>query len=359
MKNRLLFLVLSLVVSFLNARDAKYVFYFIGDGMGLNQINVTEMYLSEKNGRIGITPLTFTSFPSVGYATTYSATNSVTDSSAGGTALATGVKTYNGAIGVDVNKNSIESIAEIAKKNGKKVGIVTSVSIDHATPASFYAHQEKRSMYYEIAKDLVKADFDFFGGSGFLKPNKEKAPNIYSVINKAGYTIIKGKKEYNEKRDLANKIVMIQENINESKSLSYAIDRKEGDLTLPEITKSAIDFLDKKSNDGFFLMVEGGKIDWANHANDGATMINEIIDFDNAIKIAFDFYKKHPKETLIVVTADHETGGLSLGTGSYELNLKIIQNQKVSIDSLSNDITNLRKTKKENIQWEDIKKIIE
>ena len=135
----LLFLVLLALSA--HAQRAKYVFFFIGDGMGLNQVNTTEMYLGEQNGRIGTQPLTFASFPVAGMATTYSATNSITDSAAGGTALATGSKTYNGAIGVDPDKQTLTSVAEQAKRAGRKVGVTTSVSIDHATPASFYAHQ--------------------------------------------------------------------------------------------------------------------------------------------------------------------------------------------------------------------------
>ena len=154
----LLFFVLLAGMTY--AQQAKYVFYFIGDGMGVNQVNGTEMYLAEQEGRIGVTPLLFTQFPAVGVATTFSTTNSVTDSSAAGTALATGVKTYNGAIGMDDEKNVIQSVAEKAKKAGKKVGVTTSVSVDHATPAAFYAHQPNRSMYYEIALDLPKAGFD-------------------------------------------------------------------------------------------------------------------------------------------------------------------------------------------------------
>lgn len=126
------------------AQQAKYVFYFIGDGMGVNQVNGTEMYLAEQEGRIGVKPLLFTSFPVASMATTFSATNSVTDSSAAGTALATGAKTYNGAIGMDDNKSVLQSVAERAKKSGKKVGVTTSVSVDHATPAAFYAHQPDR-----------------------------------------------------------------------------------------------------------------------------------------------------------------------------------------------------------------------
>ena len=162
-------------------KKAKYVFYFIGDGMGVNQVNGTEMYLAEKEGRIGLKPLNFTQFPVVNVATTYSKYNSVTCSAAAGTALATGSKTKNGTIGMDsLHKEPLYSVAVEAKNAGKKVGITTSVSVDHATPAAFYAHQPNRSMYYEIGTDLPKAGFDFYAGAGFLRPDN----NLNCTIGK-------------------------------------------------------------------------------------------------------------------------------------------------------------------------------
>lgn len=355
----MLFMLLAVVAQ---AQQAKYVFYFIGDGMGLNQVNTTEMYLGEKQGRIGIEPLCFASFPVAGMATTFSASNSITDSSAGGTALATGVKTYNGAIGVDANKERVMSVAERAKRAGKKVGVTTSVSIDHATPAAFYGHQPDRSMYYEIALQLPEAGFDFYAGSGFLKPartfDKKDAPSIYPIFEQAGYTIARGLDEYKTKADGAGKMILMQKEGANSSSLPYAIDRREGDLTLAQITESAIDFLSRDNKKGFFLMVEGGKIDWACHSNDPATMVKEVIDMDNAVRVAYEFYKKHPKETLIVITADHETGGLALGNSNYTLNLKSLDCQKQSVDLLSRALTDLRKSKGNKATWEDVKALL-
>ncbi|MBR6433435.1 MAG: alkaline phosphatase [Bacteroides sp.] len=343
------------------AQQAKYVFYFIGDGMGVNQVNGTEMYLAELEGRIGIKPLLFTTFPVAGMATTFSATNSVTDSSAAGTALSTGEKTYNGAIGMDDNKNVLQTVAERAKKAGKKVGVTTSVSVDHATPAAFYAHQPNRSMYYEIALDLPKAGFDFYAGGGFLKPtttaDKKEAPSIFPIFEENGYTIARGLDEYKSKAAKADKMILIQKEGAEPSCLPYAIDRKEGDLTLAEITESAISFLTKGKDKGFFLMVEGGKIDWACHSNDPATTFNEVVDMDNAVRVAYEFYKKHPKETLIVITADHETGGLGLGTAKYELQLKSLVNQKESQEVLSRSITDLRKMNRP-VSWEEVKSLL-
>lgn len=363
MKKCFVALMFLLAVCQLNAQQAKYVFYFIGDGMGLNQVNTTEMFLAELEGRIGIKPLLFPSFPVASHANSHSASSSVTDSAAAGTALASGVKTYNGAMGVDVDKNPIQSFAERAKKAGKRVGITTSVSIDHATPGSHYSHEPARSMYYEIALWLPKSNFDFFGGSGFQKPTKtydgKDAPSIFPIFEEAGYTLARGVNEYKAKRGDAKKMILMEKADAEQTSLRYAIDRQPGDLTLKEVTESAIDFLMKEdAKKGFFLMVEGGKIDYAGHANDAATMAYELEDMDNAVKVAYEFYQKHPKETLIVVTADHETGGLSMGrsSGGYALNLKALSYQKQSGDVLSKYITDLRKQGK--VTWEDVKALL-
>lgn len=361
MKRMTYALLLLFVVSMAHAQKAKYVFYFIGDGMGVNQVNATEMYLAEQEGRIGVKPLLFTSFPVASMATTYSVTNSVTDSSAGGTALATGAKTYNGAIGVDADKNPLKSVAERAKKSGRRVGVSTSVSVDHATPAAFYAHQPNRSWYYEIALEIPTTGFDFYAGAGFLKPEKNKdgakVPHVIPIIEEAGYTVARGIEEYKQKASAANKMVLIQKEGAAADALPYAIDRQEGDMTLAEIVESGIDFLTKGNNKGFFLMVEGGKIDWSAHGNDAATTFEEVVDLDNAVKVAYEFYKKHPKETLIVITADHETGGLGMGyNGKYELHLNNLSYQKQSQDLLSRAVTDLRRNP--NATWEDAKALL-
>lgn len=349
-----------MLASLMQAQQAKYVFYFIGDGMGVNHVNGTEMYLGELEGNIQAKPLLFATFPVTGMATTYSLTNSITDSAAGGTALSTGSKTYNGALGVDIDGNPLVSIAERAKKSGYRVGVTTSVSVDHATPGAFYAHQANRSYYYEVALDLTKSGFDFFAGSGFLKPHtnkdKQEVPEILPIIEEAGYTVARGVEEYRAKAATAKKMLLIQQEGADPASLPYAIDQKEGDLTLKQITESAVDFLTKGSSKGFFLMVEGGKIDWACHANDGATAFKEVIDMNEAVKVAYEFYKKHPKETLIVITADHETGGLALGNSDYTLNLKVLASQQQSLDGLSRSITDLRKD--ENASWEKAKALL-
>ncbi|KAA6350072.1 Alkaline phosphatase [termite gut metagenome] len=362
MKRFINLLFFFLLVSVLFAQGkAKYVFFFIGDGMGMSQVNGTEMYLAEKAGYMGVQPLQFTQFPVAGMVTTFSVRNSVTDSAAAGTALATGSKTVNGAVGLDEQGNRLTSIAEKAKKAGQKVGIVTSVSIDHATPAAFYAHQSGRNMAYEISLDLIEAGFDFYAGSGFLRPDKtytnQSAPDMFGLFEASGYTVAKGYNDFKNKSSKGGKIILIQEEGEVVDALPYAIDRKADDLTLTQITEGAIASLSKNAPRGFFLMVEGGKIDWACHDNDVATAFNEVVDMDNAIKVAYEFYKKHPKETLIIVTADHETGGIYLGTGKYEMNLKVLSCQKYSREALSDHIKDLRKSKPQ-VSWEDMKALL-
>lgn len=356
---------LMLAVSYSFAQKAKYVFYFIGDGMGVNQVQGTELYQAELQGRIGIEPLLFTQFPYFTVATTYSATNGVTDSAASGTALATGNKSKNGTLGMlKDHETNVNSIAVWAKDAGCRVGIATSVSVDHATPASFYAHVPYRKMYYEIGKDLYSAGFDFYAGSDFKNPtdkNNPKSECLYDMAAKNGYTIARGYNDYLKKSAKADKMILLQtEEASKADraSIPYAIDRKEGDLTLEQITTSAIDFMSKDLEKGFFLMIEGGKIDWACHANDAATAFHEIQDFDNAIKVAYEFYKKHPDETLIVITADHETGGFVLGTGKYELNLKVLSNQKVSEAGFTQIIRGMRKQYNNDVPWEAVKKAL-
>lgn len=342
------------------AKKAKYVFYFIGDGMGVNQVNGTEMYRAEKEGRIGIDPLNFTQFPVINFVTTYSVYNSVTCSSAAGTALATGYKTKNGTVGMDKEqKQPLYSVATKAKERGMKVGVATNNSIDHATPACFYAHQPSRNMAYEIATDLPKAGFDYYAGAGFVKPQKDKnTPNIYTLFDQAGYTIAKGYEDFQEKSKTADKIIFMQKDGCDMNSLPYAIDRRPGDMTLEEITQGAIDFLSKDNKNGFFVMIECGLIDWACHSNDAAAAFNEVIDFQKSIQKAIDFYRQHPDETLIVVTADHETGGIGLGTGKYELNLKALENQKVSKSGLSKKISALREGDSHPVSWEEVKQVL-
>lgn len=340
---------------------AKYVFYFIGDGMGVNQVIGTEMYLAELEGRIGTKSLSFTSFPVRNYVTTYSGTNAVTCSAAAGTALATGTKTQNGRIGMRQDCSFLYSIAWRAKQAGKAVGVTTSVAINHATPAVFYAHQPDRQMYYEIGTDAAKAGFDFYGGAGWkqvFSPHDSSEIDLYSLLRDSGYVIIDHRQDFQALSTGAGKVVYVQpEDCVNPSSLPTAIDRKEGDLTLADITGKAIQFLSAQNEAGFFLMVEGGIIDWLCHANDGAAAFREVVDFSEAIQVALDFYKAHPDETLIIVTADHETGGLALGNGPYELNLKLLANQKSSIIGLTQKLKQLKKSKGKNLTYPDLQEL--
>ena len=317
-----------------NAPEAqpKYVFYFIGDGMGLAHVSLAEAFLSAQEGKISNASLNFSTFPVIGLATTFSDSNYITDSSAAGTALSTGEKTTNGMLGVRSDGSPLKSISYAIHDAGYKVGITSSVTIDHATPAAFYASASSRSSYYDIALQLTKTDFEFFGGGGFLQPTGKEndLPNIYEEVKAAGYTIARGLNSYQTTKQGASKVFYTQAEGLES-DLPYAIDRKEGDLSLAKVVEAAIDFLDNPK--GFFLMSEGGKIDWAAHSNDAKTDILETLDFAEAIAVALEFYKKHPNETLIVVTADHETGGLSLAeTGGYNMYFDKLAPQTNSID---------------------------
>ena len=347
--------------------QAKYVFYFIGDGMGTNQVLGAEMYRSAVQGNpLGRVQTLMTTFPYSGHASTYSKSNGITDSAAAGTCLATGKKTKNGMLGMNEDTVHVTTIAEKLKDKGWGVGIMTTVAIDHATPAAFYAHVEKRNKYYKIGEQLARSDFDFFGGAGFHHPqgkHDDKRVNLYRNAEKAGYTIAHGYEEAQKIVESSEvkveRLILVQETDDQGAkhgdNLPYAIDRKEGDLTLAQIVSTAIPFLDKRY-DRFFMMVEGGMIDYACHGDDAATAFGETWDMDEAMRVAYEFYKAHPEETLIIVTADHETGGLALGNSDYTLHLDLLQNQKCSAWALSDMFTQLFKANKKPA-WEEVKKI--
>lgn len=340
-------------------KSPKYVFYFIADGMGVNQVAGTEMYLAEIEGRIGYEELCFSSFPFSGLSHTFSSSSGITDSAAAGTALSTGKKTSNGILGMLPDRQTpINSISYLAKEKGRGVGICTTVSVDHATPAAFYANNLSRNNYYDIGVQMIATDFDFFSGSDLLQvmpKDNEEGENLYDMAKNAGYSIARGYDDYLEKAPNSDKMIVLQTiEGNSTGSLKYSIDQKEGDLTLKDITRAAIDFLMKEPKKGFFLMIEGGKIDHACHGNDAATCIKEIIDMDEAIKVAYEFYLKNKKETLIVVTADHETGGFGLGIGETRLNLKVLQHQKMSEDAFTRHLQILSNNYKRSLSWEEI-----
>ena len=326
--NKLLLLaaVAIMSVSCTAEKKAKYVFYFIGDGMGFSHISLAEGYKATVEGKVGNEPLCFTQFPVMGMATSYSANRYITCSSAAGTALATGFKTDNGMLGVTPDTSELTAISYKIHNAGFPVGVTTSVTIDHATPGAFYANSAARSDYYNIGEQLAVSDFEFFGGGGFYgaKDKRESEKSLYDLASENGYVIAYGVEEYAKAKDGAEKMILFQQKDKRDNDLPYAVERTDDDLTLPQVVESAIDFLENEK--GFFLMVEGGKIDWAAHANDLAGTVFEMLDFDEAIAVAYEFYKKHPDETLIVVTADHETGGVTLGRKKgYVYDLSVVE----------------------------------
>ena len=330
----------------------KYVFLFIGDGMSTPQRMIAEEFSRLANrGELVINHMD-------NHATTrtVSANAIITDSAAAATAIACGTKTYNGAIGVDSNKQRIESVAEVAKKAGKKVGIITSVTLNHATPAGFYGHQPGRNLYYMIGLDLIASDFDFFGGGGISDFNHTKNPNykgnIYDLAKEKGYTVAIGKDEIRALDKSTKKVIAASSLYH---PMVKAIDQKDGDLTLAEITALGIEKLDNPN--GFFMMIEGGQIDWDGHANRSAENLREVLAFDDAVKVALEFAKNHPDETLVVVTGDHETGGMAMGLSGTALRLDRLGNQKCSSDVFAG-ILKKEKENNANYSLETVKELI-
>jgi alkaline phosphatase len=314
-------------------KPAKYVFLFIGDGMGIPQMNAAEHYLAASSGKkSGSQKLSFSDFPAQAFTTTYANDRFITGSAAAATAMATGYKTNIGVISMDPGKTrSYKTIAEMAKEAGMKVGIISSVSIDHATPASFYAHQPSRNLYYQIDLDLADSGFDFFGGGGMRQKGREEGQaDAYDVAAQKGYKIVRNRNDFLTLQPGVGKVLASNEVLKGGDSLPYELDRADDDISLADYTSKAIELLD--NDNGFFMMVEGGKIDWACHANDAAPAIYDTLAFDDAVKEALDFYAQHPDETLIVVTGDHECGGMTLGFAGtkYETSFDLISKQKKS-----------------------------
>ena len=303
--------------------QAKYVFMFIGDGMGLQQVSATEVYLgsigSGGNKKPAIEKLNFTKFRDQGMITTYSSNSFITDSAPAATSLATGYKTDNGVVGLDPSKTKkFATIAEMAKAKGLKVGIISSVSINHATPASFYAHAPSRGDYYGIGMQLIGSGVDYFGGGGFNEANgKEKnKKSLYDIAGEKGISVLRDRDSIMKLKPSAKRVFAVNPVLDEDSAMPYEIDRTSSELSLAEFTRKGIELLDNPK--GFFMQVEGGKIDWTCHANDAMTSIKDVLAFDSAIKEALAFAKKHPKDTLIVVVGDHETGGMGLGFAGTE-----------------------------------------
>ncbi|MBN2772705.1 MAG: alkaline phosphatase [Prolixibacteraceae bacterium] len=278
----------------------KNVVLMIGDGMGVAQVFAG---LTANKGHLFLD-----NFRWIGFSKTQSADNYITDSAAGGTALSSGIKTFNGAIGVDLDTVPVKTILEEAEEKGLATGLVSTSAITHATPASFIAHQASRNYYEAIAADFLKTDIDVFIGGGYNHFAKRMdGRNLIDELQEKGYKVLQ---DINEIKKVKNgKLAGLVAPIHAGRL------NLRGDL-LPVATNTALNIL-KKDEDGFFLMVEGSQIDWGAHANDTEYIIEDMLDFDRSIGEVLDFASKDG-ETLIVVTADHETGGMAITGGSMD-----------------------------------------
>lgn len=282
----------------------KNVILMVGDGMGIAQITAI-MYSKKKE-------LALESFPVTGLHKNTSADDLITDSAAGATAFACGKKTYNGAIAVDTRKRPMKTLLEEAEAKGLATGLLATSTITHATPASFIAHQPSRKMEEDIAADFLKTDVDLFigGGKRFFTRRKKDERNLVEELRNKGYTV----SDYFEedfkdlKMDPVNPLAYFTAD-------EAPLPASEGRDYLAPAAKEATQFLKQRSEKGFFMVVEGSQIDWGGHANNAGYIISEGLDFDKAIQAVLDFAKKDG-ETLVVVTADHETGGFAIQKGS-------------------------------------------
>jgi Alkaline phosphatase len=300
----LAFLTFAVVSATMNAQPkVKNVIFMIGDGMGLSQVYAAQ---TEKGETLTMFQLSYT-----GLVSTHSADRYITDSAAAGTALSSGVKTNNGIIGITPDSlHHTVSVMEIAKQNGMATGIGVTCTVTHATPAAYYAHQISRSMDEEIASDLLASGIDICigGGRKFFEDRKDKK-NLSALFQEKGYSVVYSMED--AKKTVNPRIIglLAEENL-------PTMSQNRGDM-LPETTSLIIDRLNENNDKGFFIMIEGSQIDWAGHANDKQYTINETLDFDNAVKVAVDFAEKDGN-TLVIVTADHETGGMTLVGGDHE-----------------------------------------
>lgn len=325
----------------------KYVFLFIGDGMSYPQIQATSDYLgaieqdSESEILSGPKALTMQTFPVAGSATIFDSTSFCPDSASTATSISTGHKTYSGSINVDeAGTVSYETIAEkLKEQKDYKIGVISSVNLNHATPAAFYAHQVSRNSYYDIAIEMVNSNFDYFAGGALLSPTgaKEDQEDIYTVAENAGYKVVKTQADAEALTAEDGKAIVIAETLADSDSISYENDRADEEWALADYVNKGIEVLD--NDNGFFMMVEGGKIDWACHANDAGSTVSDTIALDAAVAEAVEFYNEHPEETLIVVTGDHETGGLTIGYAGtdYDTFLTNLSSQKISYAKYDSD----------------------
>ena len=309
----------------------KYVFMFIGDGMSSPQINSAQVFNGcNEPGLVDLQELTFTQFPVVGIQYTQDATSFAPDSASTATSLSSGFKTHSGVIGMGIDKvTKGTTIAEMLRDKGWKIGIVSTVTINHATPAAYYAHVASRNDYYEIGLQMAASGFDYFGGGSVNQAdNGEKT--IYQVLEDNGYLVTNDRDTILSLNSDSGKVYAYSPVLQDDGAMPYAIDAEDDQLQLKDFVRKGIDVLDNET--GFFMMVESGKIDWAGHANDALANIYDTLAFDEAIQVAVEFAKQHPEETLIVVTGDHETGGMTIGYAAtgYDTAFDILRNQKCS-----------------------------
>lgn len=345
-----------------SAKKPKYIFLFIGDGMSHTQVNAAQVYKGSlaNQDKVELEKLGFTQFPVIGNVTTQDSTSFAPDSASTATSIAGGVKTHSGVIGLAADKKTkTETIAEKLKDEGYKIGIVSSVTLNHATPAAFYAHTESRDNYYDIALQMADSNFDYFAGGelGSATGEDENKKSAYEILEEKGYKVTNNKDEILSLDSNSEKVYAINPQLQDSGAMQYHIDADEDSIVLKDLVKKGIDVLD--DDNGFFMAVESGKVDWAGHANDAMANIGEVVALDEAIQEAINFYNEHPDETLILVTGDHETGGMSIGqaTTGYDTAFDILQNQKISYVEFD-EMINEEKEKNPNLKFEDVMPMI-
>lgn len=305
---------LSLLCAAQAGATARYIFYFIGDGMGMGHVYATETYrrTTDPAGR----PLTMLRFPVASQVRTHSADSPITDSAAAGTALSTGRKTRNYMVGMTPDSLPARSLAADLMDAGYATGLVTTVPGDDATPAAFYAHVPGRSQSAEIGRQAITSGIDFFGAPMFRAMyDADGTPTDWTQRMRAdgGYeTLTATAGDVPSPRRPGKGRVLMTAAVTAGQQAGYTIDSIPGAVSLATLTQACLDHLEATGRP-FFIMAEAGNIDWAAHANDGGAVIKETLAFQQAIDVAYDFYLRHPGETLIIVTADHDTGGMALG----------------------------------------------
>lgn len=336
----------------------KYVFYMIGDGMGINEVRGTEIY-NQATGN-GPAEINFFHFPVRTFITTNSASSLVTDSAAAGTALATGVKTNNDYLGVDPDVNPVSNLADWAHAAGFGAGIATTVGVNHATPAAFFGHVKSRNQYEDLVHQFIEDDaISFAAGSQFLNEAKKTghtSSDLEKMVSDAGITVFHGVENAKNLAKSKKRVVCLGNKL-EGSDLVPAINRRSNETKLKEFVEAGIEYLyGHFAKKGFFFMVEGGSIDHAGHNDDGAADFYEVSDFAAAIDVVLAFYDQHPNETLIVVTADHETGALMLGSGQYAMNPARLGVQKVDENALTEMYNELKASRTPS--WEEVRNFL-